>query len=143
MKNTERAAAGSCIFPTVRNLAESCFGKGTGSAIRKYIILADYRMSRTVTLIAPSASRDCRSSFIFFSRWIRWTPPSFPWHNRVSAWLSLRVRASDYRWWPSMDGLLYLETREPRTNSCLFAEISILTTTWTQYFLIRWTKRLT
>ena len=28
----------------------------------------------------------------FFSRRIRWTPPSFLWHNRVSAWLSLCVR---------------------------------------------------
>ena len=26
---------------------------------------------------------------------------------RVSAWLSLFVQASKYRWWPSMDGLLY------------------------------------
>ena len=42
----------------------------------------------------------------FFSRWIRWTPPSFQWHNPVSAWLSLRVRASDYCWCPNIDYFL-------------------------------------
>ena len=44
----------------------------------------------------------------FFSRWIRWTPPSFQWHNPVSAWLSLRVRASDYCWCPNIDCFLYI-----------------------------------
>ena len=44
----------------------------------------------------------------FFSHWIRWTPPSFQWHNPVSAWLSLRVRASDYRWCPNIDCFLYI-----------------------------------
>ena len=43
----------------------------------------------------------------FFSRWIRWTPPSFQWHNPVSAWLSLRVRVSDYCWCPNIDCFLY------------------------------------
>ena len=42
----------------------------------------------------------------FFSRLIRWTPPSFQWHNPVSAWLSLRVRASDYCWCPNIDCFL-------------------------------------
>ena len=39
----------------------------------------------------------------FFSRRIQWTPPSFQWHNPVSAWLSLCVRVSDYRWCPNID----------------------------------------
>ena len=50
-----------------RNLAESCFRKRTGSRVRKYINLTDYRIFRTVTLIAPSASGDWRSSSIFQS----------------------------------------------------------------------------
>ena len=33
--------------------------------------------------------------------------PSFPWHNRVSVWLNLCVRVTDYRWCPSIDSLLY------------------------------------
>ena len=43
----------------------------------------------------------------FFSCWIRWTPPSFQWHNPVSSWLSLRVRASNYHWCPNIDRFLY------------------------------------
>ena len=45
------------------------------------------------------AGIDARSPL--FSRQIRWTPPSFQWH-------SLRVRASDYRWCPTIDGLFYM-----------------------------------
>ena len=44
----------------------------------------------------------------FFSCRIRWTPPSFQWHNPGSAWLSLRVRASNYRWCPNIDNFLYV-----------------------------------
>ena len=45
-------------FNNYGDLAESCFRKGTGTGVRKYIFLADYRLFRTVTLIAPSASGD-------------------------------------------------------------------------------------
>ena len=44
----------------------------------------------------------------FFSRRIRWTAPSFQWHNPVSVWLSLRVQASDYCWCPNIDCFLYI-----------------------------------
>ena len=44
----------------------------------------------------------------FFSRQIRWAPPSFQWHNPGSAWFSLRVRASNYRWCPNIDNFLYV-----------------------------------
>ena len=44
----------------------------------------------------------------FSSRLIWWTLPSFQWHNPVSAWLSLRVRASDYCWCPNIDCFLYM-----------------------------------
>ena len=49
---------GIAVLQHCRNPAESCFRKGTGNGVRKYIILADYRMFRTVMLhvIAPSAS---------------------------------------------------------------------------------------
>ena len=50
---------GLAAFQQCRNLAKSCFRlKETGSVVRKYIILADYGMFRTVTLIARSASGD-------------------------------------------------------------------------------------
>ena len=94
---------GLTAFQQRWNLAESCFRKGAGSAVQKHIIFSDYRMVRNFTLIAPSASGDWRSSSIFQ---IRWTPPSFQWHN--PAWLSLRVRTSDYRRCPNIDSFLYL-----------------------------------
>ena len=50
---------GLAAFQQCRNLAKSCFRlKETGSVIRKYIILADHGMFRTVTLITRSASGD-------------------------------------------------------------------------------------
>ena len=58
---------GLAAFQQCRNLAKSCFRKETGSGVRQYIILADYRMFRTVTLIALSASGDWRSSSTFQS----------------------------------------------------------------------------
>ena len=102
---------GLAAFQQCRNLAESCFREGTGSGVRKYIFsFADYQNFRTVTLIAlAQAGIDARAPFL--SRRIRWTPPSFPWHNRVSAWLSLRVRASDYGWCPNIHRFLYLHAR--------------------------------
>ena len=96
---------GLAAFQQCRNLAESCFREGTGSGVRKYIFFADYQNFRTVTLI-PLALAGIDARAPFFSRRIRWTPPSFPWHNRVSAWLSLRVRASDYGWCPNIDRFL-------------------------------------
>ena len=46
---------------------------------------------------SPLAQAGIDDRVPFFSRWIWWTPPSIQWHNPVSAWLSLRIRASDYR----------------------------------------------
>ena len=106
--NIRLAAAGSCSFPTEQNLAKSCFRKWIGSGVQKYIILADYRMFWTVTLIARSASGDWRSSSIFPLPDTVDSAPSFPWHNWVSAWLNLHVRASDYHWCPIIDCLLYM-----------------------------------
>ena len=57
---------------------------------------------------SPLAQEGIDDRAPFFSRWIRWTPPSFQWHNPVSAWLSLRVRASDYCWCPNIDCFLYI-----------------------------------
>ena len=68
---------------------------------------SDYRMFQNFTL-SPLAQAGIDNRAPFFSRWIRWTPPSFQWHNPVSAWLSLRVRASDYRWCPNIDCFLYI-----------------------------------
>ena len=52
---------------------------------------------------SPLAQAGIDDRALFFSPLIRWTPPSFQWHNPVSAWLSLRVRASDYCWCPNID----------------------------------------
>ena len=46
---------------------KSSFRKGAGSRIQKYIILAEYRMFRTVTLIVSSTSGNWHSSSIFES----------------------------------------------------------------------------
>ena len=51
------------------------------------------------------------AQYPFFSDQIHWIPPSFPWHNRASAWLSLHVRASNHHWCLSIDSLLYCLTR--------------------------------
>ena len=58
---------GLAAFLHCRNLAKGCFRKGTGSGVRKYIILADYRMFWTVMLIAHRASADWHLSSIFQS----------------------------------------------------------------------------
>ena len=58
---------GLAAFQQWWNLAESCFRKRAGSGVRKHNILSDYRMIRHLTLIAPSASEDWRSSSIFQS----------------------------------------------------------------------------
>ena len=55
---------------------------------------------------SPLAQEGIDDRAPFFSRWIRWTPPSFQWHNPVSAWLSLHVRASNYCWCPNIDYFL-------------------------------------
>ena len=103
--NIRCAAAGSCSFPTVQNSCQELLQKGNRKRRPKCIILADYRIFRTVTP-TPLAQVGIDARAPFFSRRIRWTPPSFPWHNRVSAWLSLRVRASNYYWCPSIDSFL-------------------------------------
>ena len=56
------------------------------------------------SLPLAQAGIDNRLPFVSCRR--RWSPPSFQWHNPVSAWLSLRVRASDYRWCPNIDSFL-------------------------------------
>ena len=73
----------------------------TGSGIRKYIILADYWTFWTVTL----STIDAWAPFYSCRIWL--TPPSFLWHNQVSAWLSLHVQGSDYCWCLSIDSFLY------------------------------------
>ena len=85
-------------------------GREQEAASENTFFFADYQNFRTVTLI-PLALAGIDARAPFFSRRIRWTPPSFPWHNRVSAWLSLRVRASDYGWCPNIDRFLYLRKR--------------------------------
>ena len=47
---------------------------------------SDYRMFQNFTL-SPLAQAGIDNRAPFFSRWIRWTPPSFQWHNPVSACL--------------------------------------------------------
>ena len=56
---------------------------------------------------SPLAQEGIDDKAPFFSLLIRWTPPSFQWHNPVSAWFNLRVRASDYCWCPNIDCFLY------------------------------------
>ena len=94
----EYQACSSRVLQLSWNVAESCFGRGAGSGVR---ILSDYQMFRNfaLTVLAQVGIDDWAP---FFSRRIQWTPPSFQWHNPVSAWLSLRVRASDYRWCPNI-----------------------------------------
>ena len=88
-------------------------GREQEAASENTFFFADYQNFRTVTLIPlAQAGIDARASFL--SRRIRWTPPSFPWHNRVSAWLSLRVRASDYGWCPNIDRFLYVTQLDKR-----------------------------
>ena len=70
---------GLAAFQQCRNLAESCFREGTGSGVQKIHFFADYQNFRTVTLI-PLALAGIDARAPFFSRRIRWTPPSFPWH---------------------------------------------------------------
>ena len=94
--NTRRAAAGSCSFQTVLKSCRELLQKGS----RK-------RRPKTHYFIRLSqVGIDDRAPF--FSRQIRWAPPSFQWHNPRSAWLSLRVRASNYRWCPTIDNFLYV-----------------------------------
>ena len=111
MTKIRREAAGSCSFPTVQKSCRELLQGGNRKRRPKILFFfADYQNFRTVTLIAlAQAGIDARTPFL--SRRIRWTPPSFPWHNRVSAWLSLRVRASDYGWCPNIHRFLYLHAR--------------------------------
>ena len=80
-------------------------GREQEAASENTFFLPIIKNFRTVTLI-PLALAGIDARAPFFSRRIRWTPPSFPWHNRVSVWLSLRVRASDYGWCPNIDRFL-------------------------------------
>ena len=76
-------------------------------------ILSNYRMFRNYMLIAPSASGDWRLSSIFQSPDTvdsTTLPPSFQWHNPESAWLTLCVRASNYRWCSNIDSFFYTVT---------------------------------
>ena len=107
MTKIRREAAGSCSFPTVQKSCRELLQGGNRKRRLKIHFFADYQNFRTVTLI-PLALAGIDARAPFFSRRIRWTPPSFPWHNRVSAWLSLRVRASDYGWCPNIDRFLYV-----------------------------------
>ena len=52
------------LIQQCRNLAKRCLWKEI-QAENSYIVLADYQMSRTATLFAPSASWDWYSSSIF------------------------------------------------------------------------------
>ena len=67
---------GLAAFQQCRNLAESCFKKKTESGVRKH---------RTVTLIAPSASGDWRSSSIFQSP--DTVDSAFLWPFRITEYL--------------------------------------------------------
>ena len=52
------------VYDTAEILPKVASGKGTGSGVRKYIILADYQMFRTVTLIAlAQVGIDARAPF--------------------------------------------------------------------------------
>ena len=106
----------------------------------KIHFFADYQNFRTVTLI-PLALAGIDARAPFFSRRIRWTPPSFPWHNRVSAWLSLRVRASDYGWCPNIDRFLYAHVHthtctRTHTHICTHTHACTCTHTHTQLFSV-------
>ena len=111
--NIRRAAAGSCSLPTVLKSCRELLQKGSRKRRPKthYFIRLSYGPKLSPL---PQAEIDDRAPF--FSRRIRWTPPSFQWHNPVSAWLSIRVRASDYRWCPNIDNFLYSTAPEVASN---------------------------
>ena len=92
-----------------RNLAESRFREGTGSGTRKHIILADHWMFQTFALTASSASENwCTGTILQSLDTVDYGFLSMA--NRVSAWLSFSVWASNYWWCPSIDSLFCLVT---------------------------------